>query len=607
MTVANIPAFSEPVTVVEGVDTYTFDYNVELATEVQVQVTDNGVVSYLTYGDDYTVVKADAPAVGGTITVTAELTVGAEVVSFRQTGLAQDTSLPNQGPYFAKTVEEALDRITMLAQEAARDSALALQYPVGSTAITLFPAPVENKAVVGRMVSGALQYVADGPSLDELNTSVSAAAASAAAASTSEGNAADSEEAAGTSATNAATSASAAADSAEAAQAASAIAQTIAEADGALMDYELADETAIKTLQAPDNTTISEFGASLVDDADAATARETLGLAEFVGPNLLRNPGFTQDTRGNAAGVTVSGSHVVDGWTFGHNTDVTTLTFSRIDDGGVGGEHAIRCTVTTGSDTSIGAGQYANITTAVEGKYFKKAQFGTANAQDVVASFWVRSTQTGVFCAALRNEDVDRSYVVEFTIDVANTWQLIVIIIPGDTSGTWENDTGVGCYLSIALAMGSTYQAGAADTWSAGNYCSTAAQSNLLDTNGNWLEITKPMLSVGGPIAWNPRQPHDEFQYCRRYARLIGTVPVSLISTTEAYIYVDTDGMREPSTAVLLNGASAIHHPLVMYLDITAITAIAHGRVAVTTSTSAGGRALAETDYSRILLTSELL
>ena len=46
---------------------------------------------------------------------------------------------------------------------------------------------------------------------------------------------------------------------------------------GAVMDSELADITAIKTLQAPDNTTISTFGATLVDDADAATARTTLG------------------------------------------------------------------------------------------------------------------------------------------------------------------------------------------------------------------------------------------------------------------------------------------------------------------------------------------
>lgn len=49
-------------------------------------------------------------------------------------------------------------------------------------------------------------------------------------------------------------------------------------AAGALMDSELADITAIKTLQAPDNTTISTYGASLIDDADAATARTTLGL-----------------------------------------------------------------------------------------------------------------------------------------------------------------------------------------------------------------------------------------------------------------------------------------------------------------------------------------
>jgi hypothetical protein len=50
------------------------------------------------------------------------------------------------------------------------------------------------------------------------------------------------------------------------------------QAAGALMDSELADVTAIKTLLAPDNTTISTFGASLTDDADAAAARTTIGV-----------------------------------------------------------------------------------------------------------------------------------------------------------------------------------------------------------------------------------------------------------------------------------------------------------------------------------------
>lgn len=47
---------------------------------------------------------------------------------------------------------------------------------------------------------------------------------------------------------------------------------------GALMDSELADITAIKTLQAPDNTTISAFGASIIDDADEATFKATVNL-----------------------------------------------------------------------------------------------------------------------------------------------------------------------------------------------------------------------------------------------------------------------------------------------------------------------------------------
>ena len=47
---------------------------------------------------------------------------------------------------------------------------------------------------------------------------------------------------------------------------------------GALMDSEVNSLSGVKTLTVPDSTTISSFGASLVDDADAAAARTTLGV-----------------------------------------------------------------------------------------------------------------------------------------------------------------------------------------------------------------------------------------------------------------------------------------------------------------------------------------
>ena len=70
---------------------------------------------------------------------------------------------------------------------------------------------------------------------------------------------------------------------------------------GAVMDDEVTDLDGIKSLTVPNSTTISTFGASLVDDADATTARTTLGLgsaATFADTSFLRT-----DTSDSATGI----------------------------------------------------------------------------------------------------------------------------------------------------------------------------------------------------------------------------------------------------------------------------------------------------------------
>ena len=92
-------------------------------------------------------------------------------------------------------------------------------------------------------------------------------------------------------------------------------------AAGALMDSEV--DVDIKTLSLPANTTISTFGASLVDDADASAARTTLGLGTAATTAATDYATAAQGTTADNAlpkaggqmtgNITFSGAQTVDG------------------------------------------------------------------------------------------------------------------------------------------------------------------------------------------------------------------------------------------------------------------------------------------------------
>ena len=100
---------------------------------------------------------------------------------------------------------------------------------------------------------------------------------------------------------------------------------------------------------------------------------------------------------------------------------------------------------------------------------------------------------------ALRQPDGSRSYVREFTVASADTWEKHTVTFAGDASGTINNDTGAGLSVVWPLVAGSDFQV-TADQWAAGSDYATSNQQNLLDNTANNIYITGVQLEVGSVV-----------------------------------------------------------------------------------------------------------
>jgi hypothetical protein len=153
--------------------------------------------------------------------------------------------------------------------------------------------------------------------------------------------------------------------------------------------------------------------------------------------------------------------------------------------------YSMKIDVTT-ADASIAAGDYCAITHVIEGYNIRKYL-----THFVTLGFWVRSPKTGIHCVAFRNDGKDRSYVVEYTVDSADTWEYKTITIELDESaGTWDYTNGAGLRISWCLAGGTTYQT-SADAWQTGNYFCSTNQVNVCDNTANNFYITGITFNLG--------------------------------------------------------------------------------------------------------------
>jgi hypothetical protein len=167
----------------------------------------------------------------------------------------------------------------------------------------------------------------------------------------------------------------------------------------------------------------------------------------------------------------------------------------------------------TTADASIAAGDLCLLQQRLEGY-----NWATLAQQAITLSFWHKHTKTGTYCVALRNSGVDRSYVAEYTQSVTDTWEKATINISASPSaGTWNYTTGIGVYLSWALASGTDYH-GTADTWESANDLATSNQVNACDSTSNNFMIAQVQLEAGSVATdFEIRNHATERIMCERY------------------------------------------------------------------------------------------
>lgn len=184
----------------------------------------------------------------------------------------------------------------------------------------------------------------------------------------------------------------------------------------------------------------------------------------------------------------------------------------------------------TTADASLAAGDYAALSQRIEGTNYRHIA-----QRQFALGFWVMSPKTGTHCVSFRNSGNDRSYIVEYTVSAANTWEYKTVTVSASpTAGTWDYATGVGIDVSWALAAGSTFQT-TANAWQTGNYLGTSSQVNCLDSASNFFRLTGIQLEAGPIISTLPFSDFEtELTRCQRYYQKsfsYGTAPAQNAGT----------------------------------------------------------------------------
>ena len=239
--------------------------------------------------------------------------------------------------------------------------------------------------------------------------------------------------------------------------------------------------------------------------------------------NLIINSAMQVAQRGTSFAGLTDGTltYTLDRWAFseqGASTGVFTVTQDTDTPAGFGSSLKVDCTT---ADATLAAADSFGLMQKVEAQNLQQLDYGSADARKVTYSFWVKSNKTGTYVVWLFQPDDSRSNQVQYTIDVADTWEKKTGVISADTTGIIDNNTGSGLFVRFVLASGTNYTSGTAPTaWEANTAANRYAGQtvNLADNTANYFNVTGVQLEVGDTATpFEHRSFGQELQDCTRY------------------------------------------------------------------------------------------
>jgi hypothetical protein len=198
-------------------------------------------------------------------------------------------------------------------------------------------------------------------------------------------------------------------------------------------------------------------------------------------------------------------------WTQSQSTDVPT---------GQGFATSLKMDCTT-ADASPASADRMFLYQRFEGQMLQYLKKGTASAQSLTLSFWVKSNKTGTYICELGDNDNSRKFSQSYTISVADTWENKTITFAGDTTGTLDNDNNNSLDVIWWLGAGTDFTSGALNnSWnsSVANADRAVGQVNLADDTANEWYITGVQLEAGTTASDFETLPVDvNLTRCLRY------------------------------------------------------------------------------------------